>query len=291
MRPRFSPAFAGFLASVALTVALVLLLARKPAESSGPSRPAGAAAVEPLLVFCAAGIKPPVEAAARQFEAEEGVPVQLQYGGSQTLLANLAVSARGDLYIAAEDTYVQMARDRKLVGEIVPLARMHVALGVARGNPKKIAGLADLLKPEVRLAQANPEAAAVGKLTRDALQKTGEWEPLRAHTTVFKPTVNEVANDLKLGSADAGFVWDATIRQYPELEAVAVPALANLVAHVSAGVLASSRQPAAAARLARFLAARDRGQKEFERSGFTPVDGAPWVPAAAAPAGDKGGVR
>lgn len=271
---RLSPAFALFLASVAAAVVLVLVLARKPAD---PATVPGAPVQEPLLVFCAAGLKPPVEAIAHEFEQSEGLKVQLQYGGSQTLLANLAVSARGDLYLAAEDAYVQLARDKKLVREIIPLAKMRVTLAVARDNPKKIAALADLLRPDVRVAQANPDAAAVGKLTREALQKTGEWEPLRAHTTVFKPTVNDVANDLKLGSADAGFVWDATIRQYPELAAVPVAAFSNLVAHVSAGVLTSSKQPAAALRFARFLAARDRGGKIFEQHGFTPINGDPWA--------------
>ena len=282
---RISPAFAVFLGSVVAALVLVLVLSRKPAEppaAAGASP--GAPVREPLLVFCAAGIKAPIEAVAREFEQSEGVKVQLNYGGSQTLLANLAVSGRGDLYIAAEDAYVQMAREKNLVREIIPLAQMRVALAVARGNPKKITTLADLLKTDVRLAQANPDAAAVGKLTREALQKSGEWEPLRARTTVFKPTVNEVANDLKLGSVDAGFVWDATIRQYPELEAVPVAALTNLIAHVSAGVLTSSKQPTVALRFARFLAARDRGQKQFEKHGFTPVNGEPFASCAAPPA-------
>jgi hypothetical protein len=37
-----------------------------------------------LLLFCGAGLKPPVEAAARDDDDEQvyGVPVQLRYGGS-----------------------------------------------------------------------------------------------------------------------------------------------------------------------------------------------------------------
>ena len=51
----------------------------------------------------------------------------------------------------------------------MPLARMHPVLAVAAGNPKKIASLDDLLRPDVSLAQANPEVAAIGKVTHDAL--------------------------------------------------------------------------------------------------------------------------
>ncbi|NIP97106.1 MAG: solute-binding protein, partial [Akkermansiaceae bacterium] len=39
-----------------------------------------------ITVFCAAGIKKPVAAAAEQYREESGVEVQLQYGGTGTLL-------------------------------------------------------------------------------------------------------------------------------------------------------------------------------------------------------------
>jgi molybdate transport system substrate-binding protein len=170
-----------------------------------------------------------------------------------------------------------MARDKGLALESLPLARQTPVLAVAKGNPKKVASIADLLKPEVRVAQANPDATAVGKLVRQALEKTGRWPALKSKTIVFKPTVNEVANDLKLGTADAGFVWDATVQQYPELEAVDVPELRGIKAEVWAVVLKSADAPTAALRFARFLAAPDRGGVEFAKTGYTPIDGDAWV--------------
>ena len=40
---------------------------------------------------------------------------------------------------------------------------------------------------------------------------------------VSTPTVNDVANAVKLGTVDAGIVWDAVMAQYPTLDMVAVP--------------------------------------------------------------------
>jgi len=226
----------------------------------------------PIPVFCAAGLRQPIEAAAKAYDA----PVELQYGGSQTLLANAEVSRRGDLFIPADDSYLQAARTKGLAAEALPLARMAPVLAVAKGNPKGIREIADLLKPGVKLAQANPEAAAVGKLVRQALEKRGQWAPVKEKTLVFKPTVNDVANDLKLGTVDAGFVWDATVQQYPELERV--PGVAfDVTANISAVVLTSSAAPTSALRFARFLAARDRGQVEFAKGGFVPVEGDEWA--------------
>ena len=232
---------------------------------------------EPLTVFCAAGIKTPVEAVARDYEKAFGVPVRLQFGGSQTLLANAEVAKVGDLFLPADDSYLQLAREKQLIAETMPLARMTAVLAVRKGNPKNLRSLDDLQRPDVKLAQANPDAAAIGKLTRAALEKAGQWDALQKRTTVFKPTVNDVANDLKLGTVDAGFVWDAVVQQYPDLEMVRLPALDSAVARITVGVLRSSRQPTAALRFARYLAARDKGLLEFAQHGFVPVEGDAWA--------------
>src|SRR5271166_1937049 len=107
-------AWVGFLASIALLAGLILLL------YWDPFAPSSARAQQPLVLYCAAGIKPPVAAAVREYEKAYGVNVQLQYGGSQTLLSNLQVARQGDLYLPADDSYLLLARDRELVAEVLP---------------------------------------------------------------------------------------------------------------------------------------------------------------------------
>jgi molybdenum ABC transporter molybdate-binding protein len=252
-----------FLVSLAAFVGLAVKLFTSLPPASSPSGP--------LLVYCAAGLRVPVEATVKSYKGE----IQLQFGGSQTLLANAEMTKKGDLYIPADDSYLALARSKNLIAETIPLARMTPVLAVAKGNPKGVHSLDDLLKADVRLAQANPDAAAVGKLVRGALEKQGRWEALKKKTIVFKPTVNDVANDLKLGSADAAFVWDTTVRQYPELERVGGVDL-GVQGSVSVCVLKSAASPTAALRFARFLAARDRGLQEFAKDGFETADGDAW---------------
>lgn len=274
VRPRrgsLHVAWTAFLGSVLVLGVLVGLLLYDPARPPAPGQ-------EPLLLYCAAGIKAPVEAVARQYEEEYGVPVQLQFGGSQTLLANIEVSQRGDLYLPADDSYLALARDKHLVAESIPLARMTPVLAVPRGNPKQITSIGDLLaRRDIRFAQANPDATAVGKLTREALEWGGQWDQLQARTIVFKPTVQDVATDIKVGTVDAGIVWDATVRQFPELEAVHLPPLDPVTANISVAVLRASTQPTAALRFARYLGARDRGLPAFERHGYRVVQGDAWA--------------
>jgi len=239
-------------------------------------RSRSAAPPAPLRVFCGAGLKPAVELIAREYEKTYQVPIELQYGPSQTLLASIAVTRSGDLFIPGDDSFLALARNKHLIAETIPTAKMAAVVAVRAGNAKNIRSLADLYRADVRLGLTNPEAAAVGKLAREVLQASGAWGQLESHATVFKPTPNDIAADVKLGAVDAGLVFDAVARQYPELEIVTLPELAPAVASVSVAVLRSSAQPTAALRFARYLSAADRGLKHFAALGYTVAEGDAW---------------
>ncbi|MCA9409795.1 MAG: molybdate ABC transporter substrate-binding protein [Candidatus Omnitrophica bacterium] len=232
-----------------------------------------------LFLYCAAGIRPPVEEVAAQYEKEYGTPIQIQYGGSNTLLSQIDVGKTGDLYIAADDNYINLAREKGLVKEAIPLALMRPVLAVKKGNPKNIHAIEDLLRDDVKTALGNPDQAAIGKTTRKLLEDAGYWDRVQGHVTktgVFKPTVPEVANDVKIGSVDVGVVWDSTLPLYPNLEAVRTPTLDAGTGSVMIGVLTSSQTPTEALRFARYLSSRDKGLEAFKKDGFETVEGDKW---------------
>ncbi|MDP7205788.1 MAG: substrate-binding domain-containing protein, partial [Pirellulaceae bacterium] len=78
--------------------------------------------VDSLFVYCAAGMRYPMEEVCEAYKQEFGVEVQLQYGGSNTLLSQLGVSKTGDLYLAADGSYIRQARDAGLLAESLHLA-------------------------------------------------------------------------------------------------------------------------------------------------------------------------
>lgn len=264
----------GSVLALAVLVGLLWWEPRRPAPADGTNAPAS---TRPLLVYCAAGLKGPVEAIARDYERRYGVPVQLQFGGSGTLLSNLRVARQGDLFLAADGSYVDLARSNGVAAEVLPLARLTPVIVTRRDRVPPITGWEDLERPGVTLALANPDAAAVGRQTRLVLERIGRWAALESHIKVYKPTVNDIANDVKLGTVDAGIVWDATAAQYPELMAVRAPGLETASSTVSAVVLNFSAQPTAALRFARFLGARDAGLHTFAQAGFQVVRGDVWA--------------
>jgi molybdate transport system substrate-binding protein len=227
-----------------------------------------------LTVYCAAGLKKPVEAIAERYKEELGTEVSLQYGGTGTLLGQLQVAKKGDLFIAADDLSVKKALDSGVGQEVIPLVRQYPVIAVAKGNPKGIAGIGDLLREDVKVAVANPEAASIGAATKDAL---GEgWDALAKKVKVMKPTVTELAADLTVGAVDAAVIWNSTVPQFDGIEAVKAPEFAAQVDTVSAVVLLSAGHPPAALRFARYLAAPEKGGTMFGEKGFDAIEGDNW---------------
>ena len=257
--------------SIALGALLVVLLIWNPA--AGPAQIKG----NSVFVYCAAGMRVPVQQIAEQYaEQKYGQVVQLQYGGSNTLLNQLEVANVGDLYLAADNSYMELAVQKGLVQETISIAKIRLVVAVAQGNPHNIHTVDDLLRTDIRVALGNPDATAIGKKTRKLVEASGRWEELAEHAVVYTPTVNEIANTVKVGSVDAGIVWDTIAVQYPEIEAVRLPELDSGEAQIVIGVLSSSEQPAAALRFARYLTASDQGLQIFREHGFETVEGDIW---------------
>ena len=151
-----------------------------------------------------------MDQAVADYGHEASVEVQVQYGGSGQLLSNLEVARKGNLYVAADRSYIEIGRAKGLIAEVIPLATMHPVIVTAKDNPKGIASLDDLTRSDVRLGLADPERTAVGKAVQRLLTPSGTWEKLAAHAAVLKPTVNNLAGDVAIGSTNAAIVWDTT---------------------------------------------------------------------------------
>lgn len=232
-----------------------------------------------LLLYCGAGLKNSMVPLVEDYKKRYGVDIQVQYGGSGTLLSNLQASKQGDLFLPADNSYIQIAQEKGLLKEILPLATMHPVIVVKKGNPKAIATLDDLARPTIRVALGNPDAASIGKTVKEVLETENRWAPIQANISangVFKPTVNDTANDVKLGAVDAAIIWNGMVKEYPDLEAIEVPLFQKAIAEVNVGILTCSKQPTEALRFARFLSSRE-GNRIFAEKGYDTVQGDVWA--------------
>ena len=180
------------------------------------------------MVYCAASNKSVMEAIRADYEAQVQSPLQIQYGPSQTLLAAAEVSGTGDLYLPADDSYLAMARERKLLAEEFPLA--DDAGGRRRAEGKSEEDRAAGRPAAGRCSRRPGQPRRRGDRQADAARRSrraATGTHCTTDTTVYKTTVNEVANDVKVGAVDAGIVFDAVLHDYDTLEAVAIPELTD----------------------------------------------------------------
>ena len=218
-----------------------------------------------LVMFCAAGMKSPVTRIAEQFEKERSVKVRLQFGGSGTLLGNLQIAA-GDIYLAADSSYIDEASKRGFVSETMPVAFMKAGFGVPQGNPKDLASLTDLKKPDLRAAIGNPDATSVGKFTKKILSRHGVWTQFTP--AVQFPTVNELANALKLDTVDVAILWDAVAHQYPDVDFVSLPEFDAEEKDITVAVLKNSQNQELAVEFCRYLTSAEKGLVIFQEEGY-----------------------
>ena len=265
------------------TIALLTVMLRQGTTDRGLDK-------KVLLVHCAAGMRVPVEEIAEAYEEDYGIRIELQFGGSGTLLNQLQVNkfSDADLYLAADDFFTEKAVSEGLAAETLPIAYQRPVVAVHKDSKKKIKTIQDLLQTDLVIAMGNPEQTAVGKAIRSRLEKhkvgdTNLWKQLEERVRkdgVFKPTVNEIANDVKIGTVDAALVWDSTVTMpnyRKDLRSISLPELEAAPDLISIAVLNSSSNATAALRFARFVTARDRGLKTFKKYGTSPVDGDVWA--------------
>jgi molybdate transport system substrate-binding protein len=119
-----------------LVVSLLLVL------SSPPSL-----AEKTLIAFVGSATMPATKEAALVSERETGIHVELHFGGSGSMLSQMILSRRGDLYFPGSPDYMaKKAIERKAVipGSVRKIAYLIPAISVPRPNPKSIGGLEDL---------------------------------------------------------------------------------------------------------------------------------------------------
>jgi molybdate transport system substrate-binding protein len=234
-----------------------------------------------IVVYCAAGIRLPVEQAAKEYEKEYGIHVRLDFGSSGELEGKLGLDRdagkpRADLYIPADKSFGERTRKKDLSDESIELAQFSLVVAVKTESTYTWTSVDELLAAKTTFVLCD-EKAGVGKKTHRTLAKSGHWDRINATKKSSFPRVTEAANAIKTsGEVEAGFIWDTTAKQFG-LKILKIQELAGATSTITANVVRSSTQPAEALRFARYLAAPDRGQRSFKQFQFTPIGTDAWA--------------
>jgi len=205
-----------------------------------------------------------------------GILADQAKGGTLTV-GNMRISLKPDIYTAERNRIQQMADN---FSDTLAYAFNKLAIMVRKGNPKKIHGLTDLGRKEVRIAMPNPAWEGIGKRIEEAYVKAG-GEALRntimkdklADSTTWLTQIHHRQTPMRLlyDQSDAGPVWysEAWYQQminHP-LELISIPDHQNVSAVFMAGQFKSAPHAQSAHDFMVFLAT-ETAKAIYRKYGF-----------------------
>ncbi|MGP1595056.1 MAG: molybdate ABC transporter substrate-binding protein [Treponema sp.] len=222
-----------------------------------------------LMVYAGAGLKKPMEKIKEQFEKEHSIQLTMVYAGSGQLLAQLAKSGKGDVFIVGSKPTYDAAVEKGLAGKGVPVSHHTPVIITSKDNPKKISGLKDLAQDGLRLALGDEKANAIGKTSVKMFEKAAVSD-YEKNVVVKTATVNELYQAIKSGSADACIVTKDSAFGKDDLALIEIEPEFLIDQIITAGSLTISNNPDKADAFVHFLT-EDFAIKAFETFGFKPV--------------------
>lgn len=225
-----------------------------------------------LTVYCGAGLNKAASEIGALFEKEHGVSIHYNFAGSHTLLSQLEIVNKGDVFIPGEDYYMDIATKKGLVENPVPVAFHIPVIAVPKGNPKQINSLEDMAKPRVRIGLGDPKAAAIGKTAVEILKKNDLEPQVLKNVVTLTATVNELTVYVALNQVDAVITWeDNALAAAAKMDTVLIPENRNMVKTIPAAVLSRSNQKKQSQRFIDFLLS-PRAKEIFKKHGFKPYN-------------------
>lgn len=180
---------------------------------------------QPLRIAAAASLQGALDEVAATFETTHpGAKVEISYGASGSLTAQIQQGAPFDIFLAADMIYPGKAAEHShgrgpvfafVTGRLVLWVRKDLGLDPAKD------GLSVLKDPRLHhIALANPKLAPYGAAAEAALRSAGLWDALQPRL-VFGGNIAQTAQYLQVGAAEAGFIAASEAR-HPDMQAKGV---------------------------------------------------------------------
>ncbi|WP_436971008.1 molybdate ABC transporter substrate-binding protein [Micromonospora coxensis] len=237
--------------------------ADEPADTTGPPRGT-------LTVFAAASLTESFTTLGREFEAAHpGVRVTFNFAGSSALATQIVQGAPADVFASAAPRNMATVTEAGAAeGAPTVFARNQLVIAVPKGNPDRITGLADLVRPGVTVALC-AEQVPCGAAARGALDAA----TVRLTPVTLEQDVRGALAKVTLGEVDAALVYRTDARAASaEVDAVEFPESAAAVNDYPIVVLADAANPTAARAFVDQVRSA-RGRAVLDAAGFPPPSG------------------
>ncbi|GAA4809250.1 molybdate ABC transporter substrate-binding protein [Nocardioides caeni] len=224
--------------AVRTQVAVLVAALALPLTACGDDGSEGEGGRQKLTVFAAASLTSTFEQLEAQFENDHpDADVQLSFGGSSDLVAQIADGAAADVFASADTKNMDQFLDADLAdGEPTEFATNTLVIAVPPGNPAGITGLADLGKEDLDIVVCAPEVPC-----GNAAVQVADAAGVRLAPDSEEQSVTDVLGKIESGEADAGLVYVTDVEAADgAVEGVEFPEAVDVVNHYPIVVVAGS---------------------------------------------------
>ncbi len=219
-----------------------------------------------ILVYAGAGLKAPLDEIGTLFTEKTGIAVQYNYGGAGTLVSQMNLTKKGDVFMPGSTVEFKTAKSQGLVNQSTLVAYHVPVIAVQKGNPKNITTLADFARPGLKVALGDANATAIGKAGAKMFAALNISAAVEKNVVSRTPTINELTVIMQTGQADAAVL---TLDQYDAktMDMITIPLSQNVVLITPIGATTFSKNTDAANQFVSFVAS-DEGKAIFAKHGF-----------------------
>ena len=200
------------------------------------------------------------------------------------VMGNLRITLKPDIYTAGKGAIAEKQKQHDWFADSFDYARNPLAILVAKGNPKRIEGLKDLGRADVRVSMPNPAWEGIAKQIEASYRKAGgaALDATIMQTKVkdgstFLTHIHHRQSPLRVlqGDSDAAPVWstEAYFQQqilHHPVETIAIPAAQNAVATYTAARMKNAPHEQAAKDFMAFMQS-PAAQAVYRKYGFQPA--------------------
>lgn len=224
----------------------------------------------PLTVSAAVSLTDALEEIKELYEKEHPVELTFNLGGSGTLAQQIQQGAPVDIFISANQEWM----DTLEKGDLVDTSTREDVTGnkivLITGADSKIGykSADEITKADVdQIAIGNPESVPAGKYTKEILHKLKKWDELEDKLVRAKD-VRQVLTYVETGNADIGFVYesDAVTSDKIKILSTVDESLHDPIIYPGA-VLAETKHEKEAEEFLKFLGT-EKAQNILEKYGF-----------------------
>jgi molybdate transport system substrate-binding protein len=234
-------------------------------DSTSPAASSGSAVTGDITVFAAASLTESFTRIGKDFEAANpGTKVTFNFAGSSALATQINQGAPADVFASASPTNMKTVTDAgNGTGTPATFVRNQLVIAVPKGNPKGIAGLADLTKPGVKVALC-AEQVPCGAAAKKALTAAN----VKLTPVTQEQDVKAALSKVKLGEVDAALVYRTDAKAATkDVDGIEFPESAGAINDYPIVVLRDAPNPTGAQAFVAYVLS-DKAAAVLDQAGF-----------------------